>query len=234
MSCAKIGSSAVAEAKKVATKSSSMVERTMGCANTNRRPSRAAAQVTCEAGAPAACGRARMTSSAAITIRKETAFTAYTHAMPGPAITRPARVGPATEANWNTSVLSPMALARCSRGTRLGMSAWRAGPSKEAADDDTGQHRERDDRHDLDGAHEPERDSFALGRGEERHVPQDGRGLHPRSSEGEELTDPQQREIAMPQGGEGVRDAARERQTHRCQATRADPPEPPSRPAPIT
>src|ERR1041385_9350824 len=84
MSCAKIGSSAVAEAKKVATKSSSMVERTMGCANTNRRPSRAAAQVTCEAGAPAACGRARMTSSAAITIRKETAFTAYTHAMPGP------------------------------------------------------------------------------------------------------------------------------------------------------
>src|ERR1041385_2852864 len=54
MSCAKIGSSAVAEAKKVATKSSSMVERTMGCANTNRRPSRAAAQVTCEAGAPAA------------------------------------------------------------------------------------------------------------------------------------------------------------------------------------
>src|SRR5207302_1992308 len=117
---------------------------------------------------PDARGRARMRSRAAITIRKETALTAYTQAMPGPAITRPARVGPATEANWNIRVLSPIALARCSRGTRLGMSAWRAGPSKEAAG---------------------------------------------------------------PQGGEGGHEAARERQTHRCQATRADTAEPATRPS---
>src|SRR5213082_1614847 len=80
-------------------------------------------------------------------------------------------------------------------------------------------------------AHQPERDAFALGRGEERHVPQDGRGLHPRSREGEELADPEQREVAMPQGGEGDRDAARERQTHRCQVTRADTAEPATRPS---
>ena len=87
-------------------------------------------------GAVACLGRARMASRAAMTMRKETALTAYTQARPGPAITRPARVGPATEANWNIRVLSPIALARCSRGTRLGMSAWRAGPSNEAAAED--------------------------------------------------------------------------------------------------
>ena len=114
-----------------------MVERTIGCANTNRRPSRAAAQVIRVGGGAVAClGRARMTSRAAMTMRKETALTAYTQARPGPAITRPASVGPATEANWNIRVLSPIALARCSRGTRLGMSAWRAGPSKQDAAED--------------------------------------------------------------------------------------------------
>src|SRR5438046_3676029 len=110
MSCAKMGSNAVADAKNVAAKSSSMVERTIGCANTNWRPSRAAVQVIREAEAVACLGRARMTSRAAMTMRKETALMAYTQGMPGPAITRPASVGPATEANWNTRELSPIAL----------------------------------------------------------------------------------------------------------------------------
>src|SRR5205823_13602022 len=105
MSCAKIGSSAVAEAKNVATKSSNMVERTIGCANTNRRPSRAAAQVIRVAGAVACPGRAGMTSRAAVTLGKGTALMVYTQGMPGAEITRLASVGPATDANWNVRAL---------------------------------------------------------------------------------------------------------------------------------
>src|SRR5205823_13092408 len=48
----------------------------------------------------------------------------------------------------------------------------------------------------------------------------------PRAREGEELADPEQREVAMPQGGEGDGDAARERQSHGRQATGADTLEP--------
>src|SRR5205823_6888068 len=88
---------------------------------------------------------------------------------------------------------------------------------------DAAQHREDDDRDDLDGAYEPERDRFAPGRGKERHVPEDGGGLHPRAREGEELADPEEREVAMPQGGEGDGDAARERQSHGRQATSLTP-----------
>src|SRR5213078_2371011 len=55
---------------------------------------------------------------------------------------------------------------------------------------------------------EPQRDPFAPGSGQERHVPEDGGGLHPRSREGEELADPEQREVAMPQGGERDGDSA--------------------------
>ena len=43
----------------------------------------------------------------------------------------PPIAGPATEAIWNMIVLSVIALGRCSRGTRFGISDWRAGPSNE-------------------------------------------------------------------------------------------------------
>src|SRR6267142_5369831 len=46
MSCAKIGSSAVADEKNVAKKSSSIVDRMSGERNTNRRPSSAACSET--------------------------------------------------------------------------------------------------------------------------------------------------------------------------------------------
>ena len=45
-------------------------------------------------------------------------------------ITSPPSAGPATEAVWNMMVLRLIALGRWSRGTRLGISDWRAGPSK--------------------------------------------------------------------------------------------------------
>src|SRR5256885_7068630 len=99
MSCAKMGSNAVAEANSVAAKSSSMVERTIGCANTNRRPSRAAVQVIRVAGGVACLGGARLTSKAAVAMRKETAVTAFPQGVPGPAITRAARAGPAAGAH---------------------------------------------------------------------------------------------------------------------------------------
>ena len=48
-------------------------------------------------------------------------------------MTIPPSAGPITAATWNMIVLSVSALARCSRGTRLGVSAWRAGRSKAPA-----------------------------------------------------------------------------------------------------
>ena len=51
--------------------------------------------------------------------------------MPGPAIRRPPSAGPSTDAIWNIIELRLIAFARCSRGTRVGISDWRAGPSNE-------------------------------------------------------------------------------------------------------
>ena len=76
MSCAKIGSSAVADEKNVAKKSSSIVERMIGLAKTKRSPSRIAPRLI-SAGRLASCpGTSRIISSAAITQPNETAFTA--------------------------------------------------------------------------------------------------------------------------------------------------------------
>jgi hypothetical protein len=68
-----------------------------------------------------------------MTNRKEAAFIQYAAATPPVATTMPAADGPATAATWNMMVFRLMAFARCSRGTRFGMSAWRAGPSKAPA-----------------------------------------------------------------------------------------------------
>jgi hypothetical protein len=68
--------------------------------------------------------------------------------------------------------------------------------------------REPDDRYDLGGADEPQCQRFAPRRGEERDVPQNGRRLHPRSGKGQQLPDPEQREIAVPQGRKRGGDAA--------------------------
>ena len=70
MSCAKIGSSAVAEAKNVAKKSSSIVERMSGALKTNCSPSFAAAHDTSfisPATGAAATGRSRIIASARMT-----------------------------------------------------------------------------------------------------------------------------------------------------------------------
>ena len=48
-------------------------------------------------------------------------------------MTMPPSAGPVTAATWNMIVLRLSAFARCSRGTRLGTSAWRAGRSKAPA-----------------------------------------------------------------------------------------------------
>ncbi len=77
MSCAKIGSSAVADEKKVAKKSSSMVERISGDRKTNRSPSSAAWSDTSSRD-PASDGErggtSRIISSATMTKPNEIAF----------------------------------------------------------------------------------------------------------------------------------------------------------------
>ena len=50
-------------------------------------------------------------------------------------MTRPAIDGPTTDAAWKTIVFRLSALGRCSRGTRLGISDWRAGASNADAAD---------------------------------------------------------------------------------------------------
>ena len=129
MSCAKIGSSAVAEAKNVAKKSSSMVERMSGAPNTNWSPSSAERSSTLAAVPSARSGRSRMASSAAITHRNETALAAYAQPTPQNPITSPPSAGPTTDAVWNMIVLRLIAPGRCSRGTSVGMSELRAGLS---------------------------------------------------------------------------------------------------------
>src|SRR6185436_17849877 len=97
--------------------------------NTNRRPSRAAAQLICPAFAGSTFGRERMARRAAITETNDTALITYTQPIPSVAITIPASDGPTIDDAWNMIVLRLIALDRCSRGTRLGTSACRAGAS---------------------------------------------------------------------------------------------------------
>src|SRR5690242_6388903 len=126
MSCAKIGSSAVADEKNVAKKSSSIVERMIGERKTKRRPSSAACSDTSFLDpACAACfgGTSRIISSATITKKKEMALATYTQPTPEEAISTPPSDGPITEAVWNMMVLRLMAFGRCSRGTSDGTSA---------------------------------------------------------------------------------------------------------------
>ncbi len=68
-----------------------------------------------------------------MTTRNDAALKAYTHATPPVAITTPPSAGPATEATCTMIVFKVMAFGRCSRGTRLGVSDWRAGRSNAPA-----------------------------------------------------------------------------------------------------
>src|SRR5947209_12608238 len=79
MSCAKIGSSAVADEKNVAKKSSSIVDRINGERNTKRSPSSAASHDTASFEVDS-CGRAgtpRISSSATMTAANEIALNTY-------------------------------------------------------------------------------------------------------------------------------------------------------------
>src|SRR5688572_13090029 len=97
-SWAKIGRSAVADAKNVAKKSSSIVERMTGDEKTNPSPSRTARTLMSLASRASRDGTARIIRSAAITHRNVTAFTAYTQPTPRVAITSPPTEGPTTDA----------------------------------------------------------------------------------------------------------------------------------------
>src|SRR2546422_11776679 len=108
MSCAKIGSSAVADAKNVAKKSSNIVDRMIGERNTKRSPSSAACHDTSSrdpASEGARLGRSRIITSATMTNTNDTALTAYAHPTPAVAISRPPIDGPTTEAVWDMIVL---------------------------------------------------------------------------------------------------------------------------------
>ena len=85
MSCAKIGSSAVADEKNVAKKSSSIVDRMSGERNTNRSPSIAACSDTSSRDpvSDVGCaGTSRIISSATITKPNEIALATYTQPTP--------------------------------------------------------------------------------------------------------------------------------------------------------
>src|SRR5881628_376706 len=108
MSCAKIGSSAVADEKNVAKKSRSIVDRMSGERNTNRSPSSAAWKDTSSRDPDADGGRAgtsRINSSATITNENEIAFATYTQPTPDAAISMPPSDGPTTDEVWNMIVL---------------------------------------------------------------------------------------------------------------------------------
>ena len=127
------GSSAVAEQKNVARPSRSIVARRSGVPKTNRTPSPSARRLTApRRPAPPAAGRASG-GSPRWSSGTRRAFSAYTVATPEVASVMPARAGPTTEAVWKRIEFSPMALGRCSRGTRLGRSDCRAGASARPA-----------------------------------------------------------------------------------------------------
>src|SRR4029450_6208793 len=111
-SCAKIGSRAVAEEKKVAKKSSSIVERMIGDENTNPSPSRTARTLTPAAASALRAGTSRIINSAAMTQTNVSALTAYTHDTPRIAMTTPPMAGPATDAIWNMIEFKLIAFAR--------------------------------------------------------------------------------------------------------------------------
>ena len=131
MSCAKIGSSAVADEKNVAKKSSSIVERMSGDRNTKRSPSSAARHDTSsfDVDLSARVGTPRIISSATITATNDTALMTYAQPTFVEAMTMPPSAGPSTCAVCCMIVLRLMAFGRSSRGTRLGTSDCRAGRS---------------------------------------------------------------------------------------------------------
>ena len=132
MSCAKIGSSAVADEKNVAKKSSSIVDRISGERKTNRSPSIAACSDTSSRlpDSDVGCaGTSRIISSATMTNANERALATYTQPTPVDAISSPPSDGPTTDAVWNMIVFRLIAFGRCSRGTSVGTSALRAGRS---------------------------------------------------------------------------------------------------------
>src|SRR5512147_2314566 len=98
MSCAKIGSSAVADEKNVAKKSRSIVERIRGDRNTKRNPSTAARHeiASCEGGCSGRPGALRIISSATITAPNDMALKTYAHPTLEDAITMPPSAGPST------------------------------------------------------------------------------------------------------------------------------------------
>ena len=101
MSCAKIGSNAVADEKNVAKKSISIVDRMSGERKTNRSPSSAACSETSSrdpSSDGSRGGTSRIRSSATITNANDSALSRYTHPTPDIAITRPPSPGPTTEA----------------------------------------------------------------------------------------------------------------------------------------
>src|SRR5438874_1618587 len=101
MSCAKIGSSAVADEKKVAKKSSSIVDRINGDRNTKRSPSSAACSDTSSRDPDSdgwRAGTSRINNSAMITNENEIALTTYTHPTPDAAMRMPPSDGPTTDA----------------------------------------------------------------------------------------------------------------------------------------
>src|SRR5438309_4119524 len=79
MSCAKIGSSAVADEKNVAKKSSSIVERISGDRKTKRSPSSAASHeiASFDVDSGGRAGTPRISSSATMTAANETALNTY-------------------------------------------------------------------------------------------------------------------------------------------------------------
>src|SRR5690348_4419643 len=101
MSCAKIGSSAVADEKNVAKKSSSIVDRIMGERKTKRSPWRAAfndiSLLECSV-ERSVFGTSRIIASATITTRNDSALMMYAQPTFATAMIKPAAAGPQTDA----------------------------------------------------------------------------------------------------------------------------------------
>src|SRR5688572_30070409 len=112
MSCAKIGSRAVADEKNVAKKSSSIVERIIGEEKTKPKPSRTARTLKSLVSSALRVGTSRIMRSATITHTNVSALTAYTHSTPSVAMMTPPIAGPATDATWTMIAFRLMAFGR--------------------------------------------------------------------------------------------------------------------------
>src|SRR5690349_6836901 len=132
-SVAKSGISAVADEKKAALKSSSIVERTSGVRSTKRTPSTAAAQVAGALVLGSRAGRSRIAHRLQITGRNESALIVYSQPTSSQTSATPAIEGPITEASWKSVVFRLIAFERCARGTSIGTSEERAGVSIDEA-----------------------------------------------------------------------------------------------------